>query len=42
MPDEYNVMVHDDEGMPIATVNATALVEDGDEIVKDVREAVES
>jgi len=34
MPDEYHVQVHDDEGMPIAAVSATALTDAGDEIVE--------
>ena len=42
MPDEYSVMIHDREtGAPKAVVNATALHDDGNDIVEAVREAVE-
>lgn len=41
MPDEYNVTVYDDDGQPLAAVTATALTDNGNEIVQRVRETVE-
>lgn len=40
MPEEYGQTIYRD-GSPVAIINATALTDDGNDIVEAVREAVE-